>query len=146
MIKQRLPKREPTSDAPPSSQEKLQAQLQSLLKQEKYRQALSEIHNAQRSCPDLVFKPSEAEIWLLRGKQEFEQNDFKQADTSLRKALQLGLGGEPHYWLAKCLLAMNRLDQRSPDSHCFWKRAACQKYYSYLLCQTVAVARRHCNR
>jgi tetratricopeptide (TPR) repeat protein len=109
VVKQRLPKRELTS-APTSPQDKFQAQLQTLLKQQNYRQALSEIHNAQRSQPDLVFQPSEAEIWVLRGKQEFQKGDFKQADTSLRRALQLGLAGESHYWLAKALLAMNRLD------------------------------------
>jgi tetratricopeptide (TPR) repeat protein len=93
-----------------SPQEKLQAQLNSLLKQEKYRQALEEIRKAQRTQPDVKFTPSEAEIWLLRGKQEFQKGDLKQADPSLRQALGLGLLGESHYWLAKTLLAANRLD------------------------------------
>jgi len=39
----------------------------------KYRQALEGIHKAQRAQPDLVFTPSEAEIWLLRGRQEFQR-------------------------------------------------------------------------
>ncbi|HEY9641976.1 MAG TPA: tetratricopeptide repeat protein, partial [Coleofasciculaceae cyanobacterium] len=42
--------------------------------------------------------------------QEFQQGDLKQAETSLRRALQLGLAGEVHYWLVKCLLSLNRLD------------------------------------
>ena len=109
VAKQRLPKRETTS-APSSPQENLQVQLNALLKQEKYRQALEEIRKAQRTQPNVVFTPSEAEIWLLRGKQEFQKDDFKQADASLRQALNLGLLGESHYWLAKTLVATNRLD------------------------------------
>ncbi|NJP12586.1 MAG: tetratricopeptide repeat protein [Leptolyngbyaceae cyanobacterium RU_5_1] len=93
-----------------SPRSEFEVQLQSLLKQQKYRQALDAIHKVQRSQPDWVFKPSEAEIWLLRGKQEFEKGDFRQAETSLRRSLQLGVTGEAHYWLAKSLLALNRLD------------------------------------
>ena len=48
---------------------------------------------------------------MLRGKHDFEKGDFKQADPSFRRALQLGLGGDTHYWLARSLLAMNRLDE-----------------------------------
>ncbi len=110
MAKQRLPRRDQPSNAPSSPQDKFQAQLQSLLKQQKYRQALEELHKAQRLQPNVVFTPSEAEIWLLRGRQECQKGNFKQADTSLRRSLQLGLKGESHYWLAKSLLSMNRLD------------------------------------
>ncbi|MGA7953391.1 MAG: tetratricopeptide repeat protein [Gloeobacterales cyanobacterium] len=111
MVKQRPPKRESIRSSPPLlSQNSFQTQLQSLLKQQKYRQALEEIHKAQRSQPDLTITPSEAEIWLLRGKQDFQKANFKQAEAALRRTLQLGLRGEAHYWLAKCLLAMNRLD------------------------------------
>lgn len=110
LAKQRPPRRERPTNAPVSAQDPLQAQLQSLLKQQKYRQALEALHTAQRSQPDLAVQPSEAEIWLLRGKQEFQKGDFKQADSSLRRALQLGLSGESHYWLAKTLLSLNRLD------------------------------------
>jgi tetratricopeptide (TPR) repeat protein len=95
---------------PISPQERLQEQLEALLRQQKYRQALEEIHKIRRSQPDVIFTPSEPEIWLLRGKQEFQKGEFKQADTSFRRSLQLGLNGESHYWLAKTLLAMNRLD------------------------------------
>lgn len=110
MAQQRRPRQENPSSAPLSPQDALQAQLQSLLKQQKYRQALEAIRKAQQLHPDLTFQPSEAEIWLLRGKQEFQKGDFRQADASLRRSLQLGLKGESHYWLAKSLLAMNRLD------------------------------------
>jgi len=110
VARQRFPSRGSSSTASSPPQSEFQVQLQSLLKQQKYRQALDEIKKAQRSQPGLEFKPSEAEIWLLRGKQEFEKVDAKQAESSLRRSLELGLNGETHYWLAKCLLTLNRLD------------------------------------
>ena len=85
-------------------------QLESLVKQQKYRQALEEIKRIQRSNPESDLTAKEASIWSLRGQQEFKQGNFKQAERSLNRALELGLNGEAHYWSAKCLLALNRLD------------------------------------
>lgn len=93
-----------------SPQERFQANLQSLLTQQKYRQALDEIQRIRRSHPDITFTPSEAEIWLLRGKQEVQEENFRQAETSLRQSLQLGQVGESYYWLAKALVSLDRLD------------------------------------
>ncbi len=93
-----------------SLQDGLQTQLQSLLSQKKYRQALEKLQKALRSQPDLKITPSEAEIWLLLGKEDLQKGQLKQAETSLQRALQLGLVGETHYWLAKCLLAKDQLD------------------------------------
>lgn len=95
----------------PTAQAAFDLQLQGLLKQRKYRQALEEIHKIRQSIPEIKFTPGEAEIWLLRGQQEFQKNDFKQAEKSFRQALDLGLNGEAHYWVAKCLLALNQLDK-----------------------------------
>lgn len=92
--------------APGSFPEKVQ----SLLEQQKYRQALEEIKKARRLSPEIEFTPSEAEIWYLRGQQEFQKDDFKQAESSWHHSLELGLNGKTHYWLARCLLALNRLD------------------------------------
>jgi hypothetical protein len=61
----------------PITQDQFQTQLQSLLKQQKYRQVLDEIQKTKRAQPDLVFTPAESEIWLLRGKQEFQKKDFQ---------------------------------------------------------------------
>ncbi|WP_309476484.1 tetratricopeptide repeat protein [Scytonema millei] len=91
-------------------QNPFQMQLQGLLKQQKYRQALEEIKKIRRTNPEIEFTPSEAEIWLLRGQQEFQKSDFKQAETFSRRALELGLSGEAHYWVSRCLLLQNRLD------------------------------------
>jgi tetratricopeptide (TPR) repeat protein len=87
-----------------------ESQLQALLKQQKYRQALEEIKKIHRTHPDLEFTPKESEIWYLRGQQELQKLDFKQAEQSFRRALELGLVGEVHYWQAKCLLELNKLD------------------------------------
>ncbi|MCW5316859.1 tetratricopeptide repeat protein [Nostoc sp. KVJ3] len=87
-----------------------QMQLQELLKQKKYRQALEEIKKNQRSHPDIEFTPKESEIWLLRGQQEFQKQDFKQAEKSFVRALEFGLVGEVHYWQARCLLELKQLD------------------------------------
>lgn len=86
-------------------------QLQELLKQKKYRQALTEIRKIQRSHPEIKFTPQESEIWFLRGQQEFQKRDFKQAEKSFRRALELGLVGDSHYWQAKCLIELNQLDK-----------------------------------
>ncbi len=88
----------------------LKMQLQELLKQKKYRQALEEIKKIQRSHPDIEFTPKESEIWLLRGQQEFQKQDFKQAEKSFVRALEFGLVGEVHYWQARCLLELKQLD------------------------------------
>lgn len=93
-----------------TSQAGFQLQLKGLLQQQKYRQALDEIKKIRHLAPEIQFTPSESEIWLLRGQQEFQKDDFKQAKSSFSRALDLGLNGEVHYWLAKCLLALNCLD------------------------------------
>ena len=85
-------------------------QLQELLDLKKYRQALEEIKKIQRSHPNIKFSPKESEIWLLRGQQEFQKQDFKQAEKSFGRCLELGLVGDAHYWLGRCMLELNKLD------------------------------------
>ncbi len=85
-------------------------QLQELLRQKKYRHALEEIKKVQRSHPNITFSPKESEIWFLRGQQEFEKQDYKQAEKSFERSIELGLVGEVYYWQAKCMLSINKLD------------------------------------
>ncbi|MBR8833950.1 MAG: tetratricopeptide repeat protein [Stigonema ocellatum SAG 48.90 = DSM 106950] len=99
-----------SSTEPKLAENSFEMQLQELLKQKKYRQALEEIKKIQRSHPNIEFTPFESEIWLLRGQQEFKKQDLKQAEKSFKRALELGLVGEVHYWQAKCLLELNQLD------------------------------------
>ncbi len=110
MAKHRFNSKTQPSAAVGSVEDAFQAQLLSLLTQKKYRQAIEEIKKVRRTQPDLEFKPTEAEIWSRRGQQEFQKADFKQAESSFRQALNLGLHGEAHYWLAKCLVSLDRLD------------------------------------
>jgi tetratricopeptide (TPR) repeat protein len=86
----------------------VQAQLQNLIQQKKYKQAIDEIQRIRRTQPDLEISPSEPEIWVLRGRQEFEQNRIKDAESSFRRALALGITGESHYWIARSLIKQNR--------------------------------------
>ncbi len=92
------------------AEKSFQNQLQELLNQKKYRQALEEIKKNQRAHPNIQFTPPESEIWLLRGQQEFQKQDFKQAEKSFARSLEFGLVGEVHYWQAKCLLELKQLD------------------------------------
>jgi tetratricopeptide (TPR) repeat protein len=85
-----------------------QSQLQNLLAQKKYRQAIEAIKTLRRSQPDLVTSPTEAEIWSLRGHQELENKDFKAAENSFRQSIKLGQ--TLYYGLAKALLGQNRVD------------------------------------
>ncbi|MGA7934171.1 MAG: tetratricopeptide repeat protein [Kovacikia sp.] len=93
----------------PSDQEAFQAQLQGLVKQQKYRQALDEIKRQRQRHPEMEFIPSEAEIWLLRGQQDVQKGDYKQAETSFRRALEQGLQSA-YYWLARSLVQLNRIN------------------------------------
>ncbi|MBE9007056.1 tetratricopeptide repeat protein [Fortiea sp. LEGE XX443] len=105
-------------------------QIQELLKQKKYRQALEEIKKIQRSHPEIEFTPKESEIWLLRGQQEFQKQDFKQAEKSFERSLELGLVGDAHYWQAKCLLELNQLDAALKLLHDAFEAGTLIKDYS----------------
>jgi tetratricopeptide (TPR) repeat protein len=94
----------------PSSLERLMAQLQALIQQRNYRQALDKVKQIQKLDPAATLTPSEAEIWSLRGQQEYAQGQYRQAETSFRQAIALGPGGEAYYWVAKSLLAQDELD------------------------------------
>ena len=92
----------------PISVELLQKQLQKLVEQKKYRQALDKLKQIRRADPEAKATPSEAAILSLRGQQEFAQANYLQAERTFRQTLDLGLVGEGHYWLAKCLLALEQ--------------------------------------
>lgn len=93
-----------------SPQERLQAQLQNFMKSKQYPQALEKLKQIQKEYPDTKLEISEAQVWLLRGQQEYEQNNLRQAEKSFQHALDLGLKGAAHYWIAKCLLALDQTD------------------------------------
>ncbi|MGB8699601.1 MAG: tetratricopeptide repeat protein, partial [Thermosynechococcaceae cyanobacterium] len=95
---------------PTSAAERLQAQINTLVTQKKYRQALEKFKQIRQTHPDIKLSPSEADIWMLQGQQEFAQNSYRQAEASFRQALDCGAVGEAHYWQAKTLLAQGQTD------------------------------------
>jgi tetratricopeptide (TPR) repeat protein len=94
-----------------TSLEGLQAQLQTLMRQKNYRQALDKLKHIQNTYPEAKLETSEAHILSLRGQQEYGQANYRQAEKSFHQAIELGLNGEPHYWLSKCFLALNEPSQ-----------------------------------
>ncbi|MEO0458265.1 MAG: tetratricopeptide repeat protein [Cyanobacteria bacterium P01_A01_bin.114] len=86
----------------------LEEQIQALIEQQKYSKALRTLQQSLKRDPDQNLTVTEADIWLLQGKYEFEQARYPQAERSLQKALALGLTGDVHYWLAKSLLAQQQ--------------------------------------
>lgn len=91
------------------SEEKLKLQLKTLLQQKNYRQAIDKLKQICEAYPNTTLETTEANLWLLKGQQEYDQNRYTQAETSFRTVLELGLNGEAHYWLAKCCLATDKL-------------------------------------
>lgn len=111
MAKRKTKQRQRSATPSPSSQlEKLERQLQTQVQRKNYRQALDKLKQIHRSYPEAEISQSESQLWLLQGQQEYDQGDYSQAEVSLRKALNLGLAGEGHYWLAKCLLASDEIE------------------------------------
>jgi tetratricopeptide (TPR) repeat protein len=84
--------------------------VKSFVQQHHYRKAIDEIKRAKQAQPNLTLQPSEAELWMLQGQHEFEKGEYRQSENSLNQSLKLGQTGAVYYWLAKCLLAVNRLD------------------------------------
>jgi tetratricopeptide (TPR) repeat protein len=118
------------SKGPVSAQERLQAQLQTLIEQKKYRQALDRFKQIHQTHPEIQISPSEAEIWVLQGKQEFNQKNYRQAGSSFRQALNLGLAGEAHYWVAKSLLALEQFDEALTEIRTAFESKVLPKEYA----------------
>ena len=87
-----------------------QTQIETLLKQKKYRQAIDEIKKLQRSQPNVTLSIDESIVWAYRGRDELMSDDLKAAENSFRQALKLGCLDHGYYGLAKALLRQNRLD------------------------------------
>ncbi|MGC1310500.1 MAG: tetratricopeptide repeat protein [Phormidesmis sp.] len=91
-----------------ASGQALEQQIQDLIDQDKYATAIRKLQQGLKRDPDQTLKTNEADIWLLRGKHEFEQARYTQAINALQQALDLGLRDDTYYWLAKCLLAQEK--------------------------------------
>ncbi len=88
-----------------ASGQALEQQVQALIEQKKYTTALRKLQQGLKRNPDQSTTVTEADIWLLQGKYEFERAQYPQAEKALRQALSFDLYDDTYYWLAKCLLA-----------------------------------------
>ena len=91
-----------------ASGQTLEKQIQSLIEQKKYAAAIRKLQQGLKRDPQQSLTVSEADIWLLQGKYEFEQVHYPQAKSALHKALELGLYDGTYYWIAKCSLEQNQ--------------------------------------
>ncbi len=86
----------------------LEPQLQRLMAQKQYSQALRKLQQAKKGAPDQVFSVTEAEIWLQQGQHEYERAQYAKAEDSFGHALALELQEDAYYWLAKSYLAQHK--------------------------------------
>lgn len=107
MVRRKSADLNPPSQKSPADQA-LEKDLEGLLKQKKYAQALRKLQQAHQSSPPPVLTITAAKIWLEQGKDEFQQKRYSQAAICLQESLALESGGDAYYWLAKCFLARNQ--------------------------------------
>jgi len=81
---------------------------------------------------------------VTRGRQEF-QRAISNKPTHHPALVAIGLNGESHYWLAKSLLSMNRLDAALALIHDAFEDGSLPKDYS-ICYPKLPVALRYRNR
>jgi hypothetical protein len=91
-----------------ASGQALEKQINSLLSQGKYSQAIRKLQQGLKRNPDQTLSISEWEIWLAQGRDEFNSGRYPQAETALSKAVALEPNVDTYYWLAKCFLAQHK--------------------------------------
>ena len=107
-----MPSRPPPSTADSSREESaLKRKLADLVTKRRYGEAIRVREQALRRRPDLDLQPSEAQLWCLEGRQAAADGQGKRAEAALRKAMALGLAGEPHVALARLWLDQGQTDQ-----------------------------------
>ena len=86
----------------------LDQQLQTLLTQHRYSQALRRLQQAQKRDPDLSCAITEASILRQQGRYEYDRGQYAKAEDALGQALALEQDTEAYYWLAKAYLAQHK--------------------------------------
>ena len=86
----------------------LDKQINSLVAQGKYSQAIRKLQQGLKRDPDQTLSITEWEIWLAQGQDEFNSGRYRQAETSLVNAIALEPNVDTYYWLAKCFLAQHK--------------------------------------
>lgn len=91
-----------------ASGQALDRQVNHLVAQGKYAQAIRKLQQGLKRDPDQTLSISEWEIWLAQGQDEFNHGRYRQAETSLSNAIALENNADTYYWLAKCFLAQHK--------------------------------------
>lgn len=93
-----------------SPQDRLQSQLKTFIAQKQYPQAIEKLKQIRNQYPDVKLDTSEVNLLLLQGQQEYGQGNYRQAEKIFQQTLELGAQSEGYYWIAKCLLALDKPD------------------------------------
>jgi len=91
-----------------ASSRALDKQINSLVAQGRYSQAIRKLQQGLKRDPDQTLSIAEWEIWLAQGQDEFNSGRYRQAETSLANAIALEPNFATYYWLAKCFLAQQK--------------------------------------
>jgi tetratricopeptide (TPR) repeat protein len=86
----------------------LERQLQGLIAQKRYPQALRKLQQALKRHPDLKCRITEADILLQEGQYEYGRAQYAKAEDSFAQALALDPQEDAYYGLAQCYLAQNK--------------------------------------
>jgi hypothetical protein len=91
----------PADDGREGEDSRLRRKLADLVAKRRYRDALRVREQALRRRPELNLQPSEAQLWCLEGQQAALEGQPKRAEEAFRKAIGLGLAGDPLLGLAR---------------------------------------------
>ena len=94
-----------------ASDQALDQQLESLMEQRKYPQAIRKRQQALKRNPKQSLRISEADIYLQQGQDEWQAGRLAQAENALSQAFAQVQNEETYYWLAKCFVAQEKLTE-----------------------------------
>ena len=89
----------------------LEQQLENLMEQRKYPQAIRKLQQSLKRDPRQKLGISEVDIYLRQGQEELEEGRYVQAETALAQAFAQAQNEETYYWLAKCFVAQQKLTE-----------------------------------
>jgi len=94
-----------------ASEQALDQQLESLMEQRKYPQAIRKRQQALKRNPKQSLRISEADIYLQQEQDELQVGRLAQAENALSQAFAQVQNEETYYWLAKCFVAQEKLTE-----------------------------------
>ena len=97
-----MPSRPPPTRAGSEGEESAsRRKLAELVAKRRFRDALRMREQTLRRHPELDLQPGEAQLWCLEGQQAAAEGQPKRAEEAFRKAISLGLAGDPLLGLAR---------------------------------------------